>query len=296
MSNAAIAWAKGQKTGSGSRKIVLLVLADYADQTGQAFPSVRQLCVDTDLSERAVRKALSELAELGLLGRQHRVRTDQSNTSNLFVLNMQGVGARRAPLGAPDAPPPLHDVHPLLHEVQGDGARGAPLEPLLEPSLSFSVARATKRAEAQQAQAPKPDLDEPFHRFWAAYPKREGPNPKKPARAEFAAAVRRGSDPEAILAGAVRFAAHWAKRSGSELRFVPHARKWLRDEAWQDDDDAAMPEPKLVASDETWRRRHERWRRTGSWASSWGPDPDDPMTKFPAHLRRANDPSPLEAV
>jgi hypothetical protein len=53
-------------------KLVLLALALRAGQDGRAWPSIGRLCVDTGLSERAVRYAIQTLAEAGHLSVQHR--------------------------------------------------------------------------------------------------------------------------------------------------------------------------------------------------------------------------------
>lgn len=139
------------------------------------------------------------------------------------------------------------------------------------------------------SKAIKANLDEAFERFWRAYPRREGPNPKKPARLEFVSAVNRGADPEAIIAGAERLASLWRGRPESDLRFVSHARKWLRDETWQDDAPApAQPRQArdtLPADADLLIKFVEKHRQTGSWPATFGPPPDDPATLVPEALR-----------
>jgi hypothetical protein len=107
----AIAWAKSQRTGSPTLKAVLMAVADYADERGCAWPSQARLMQDTELSERAVRGALSELATLGFLRREHRRRQDGSRATDILWL---GINRHDAPvvrqdvpeLPAPDAAPP----------------------------------------------------------------------------------------------------------------------------------------------------------------------------------------------
>lgn len=76
-------------------------------------------------------------------------------------------------------------------------------------------------------------LDDPFARFWAAYPKRT-PNPRARAAAEFARAVRRfGVRPHELIEAARAFAAEQA-RLAVRPEYIPHARTWLAQERWRD--------------------------------------------------------------
>ena len=71
-----------------------------------------------------------------------------------------------------------------------------------------------------------------FETFWGIYPHRgEHPDPKKPARLKFVAAVKRGVDPAAIIAGAERFRAY-VERQSTEPKFRPQAQTWLNQDRW----------------------------------------------------------------
>lgn len=82
------------------------------------------------------------------------------------------------------------------------------------------------------ANATRPVRDEAFEEFWKAYPKRDGANPKAPAHKAFAAAVKSGADPQAIIAGARLCASRDAAKVGTP--YIPQAVKWLRDRRWED--------------------------------------------------------------
>lgn len=79
---------------------------------------------------------------------------------------------------------------------------------------------------------PTADTEIMFDQFWGAYPKRLGSNPKAPARAKFMTAVRRGSDPQKIIAGAQAYARE--AKVGTE--FVCMAVTWLNQRRWEDYD------------------------------------------------------------
>lgn len=92
-----------------------------------------------------------------------------------------------------------------------------------DPPLSNSstVAGATRRTQSDK-----------FEEFWKAYPKREGANPKKPAKAVFVAKLKAGATVEEIVAGARACAVRDRDKIGTP--YIPQAVKWLRDERWRD--------------------------------------------------------------
>ena len=63
----AITWAYRTEVGSPTRKAVLLVLANYADEDDSAYPSANRIAKMTELSNSTVRKALDELQEMGVI-------------------------------------------------------------------------------------------------------------------------------------------------------------------------------------------------------------------------------------
>jgi uncharacterized protein YdaU (DUF1376 family) len=78
------------------------------------------------------------------------------------------------------------------------------------------------------------DVKAAFERFTAAYPKREGTDPSKPAFDKFAAAVKSGTDPAAIIAGAVAYAAEQAGLGKVGTQFVKQRVAWLNQRLWED--------------------------------------------------------------
>ncbi|GGH14596.1 hypothetical protein GCM10007036_14020 [Alsobacter metallidurans] len=82
--------------------------------------------------------------------------------------------------------------------------------------------------------AAQPD---PFEAFWALYPKRPG-NPRKPAAEKFAAALKRGVDPMAIVEGVRRYA---LSREGEDPTYTAMASTWLHQERWTVDFTPARP-------------------------------------------------------
>lgn len=68
MSFQALSWAYGLSLGSAPQKAVLIYLAQFAHEDGTCtWPSVLNIQVATELGERAVRKALKDLQDKGLI-------------------------------------------------------------------------------------------------------------------------------------------------------------------------------------------------------------------------------------
>lgn len=73
-----------------------------------------------------------------------------------------------------------------------------------------------------------------FDEFWKAYPKRDGANPKTPARKKFLSAVKSGVDPGEIIAAVKRFADEARAKGQIGTPYVPQAMTWLSQQRWGD--------------------------------------------------------------
>ncbi len=67
MSFQAMAWAIKQKTGSTPRKLVLLMLANFANEDFECYPSISKIAAECEMSERTVLRAIKALEEEGLV-------------------------------------------------------------------------------------------------------------------------------------------------------------------------------------------------------------------------------------
>ena len=71
-----------------------------------------------------------------------------------------------------------------------------------------------------------------FEAFLQAYPsRRPHPNPRKPALTKFQAAIRGGTDPAIIVAGAERYAAY-VRTERTDPKYIAQAATWLNQERW----------------------------------------------------------------
>lgn len=97
MSLAALKWAREQKTGSAGRKLVLLVLAEFADETGLAYPNQDTIADVSEQGTRTVRGHLEGLESSGLIERAKRYRDDGGRLSDAYRLHIPAKSAGSPP-------------------------------------------------------------------------------------------------------------------------------------------------------------------------------------------------------
>ena len=72
------------------QKLVLLALAEAADENGVSSPSISVLAIQCQLSSRTVQRVINSLLNADLLQRDRRQREDGSSISNQYQLKVQG--------------------------------------------------------------------------------------------------------------------------------------------------------------------------------------------------------------
>lgn len=115
--------AMATKVGNPLRKLVLIKLADNANDLGECWPSYQHIADQCEISKRSVITHIKALEKDGLLTIHRRKISEIRNQSNVFILTLGGAGDSLG--GAGDSPPP--------------GAGAAPrtshsLEPVKEPT------------------------------------------------------------------------------------------------------------------------------------------------------------------
>lgn len=79
-------WAFAQKVG-GNEKLVLLALADHADEEWSCYPGMETLAAKASVSVRTVQNVLARLEEAGYLTRERRHSQNTGyRTSNRYTL------------------------------------------------------------------------------------------------------------------------------------------------------------------------------------------------------------------
>jgi hypothetical protein len=125
---------------------------------------------------------------------------------------------------ASEAEPSQRDQFPQNGEMSPQmKEEGGRVEEEVEKKVSRSVAKATRPVE-----------DSKFEEFWQAYPRRDGPNPRKPAEQKFNALAKTGVDPDVMIAGAKQLAVEESRRGKIGTQFVAQAVTWLNQQRWSD--------------------------------------------------------------
>ena len=92
MSVRAMAWVWKQQL-SGPEKLVLMALADHADEDGICWPGNAHLARKCNLSQRSVQRHVKNLIDNGYMTAHRRFRDTGGQTSNRYALNVDGVTA-----------------------------------------------------------------------------------------------------------------------------------------------------------------------------------------------------------
>ena len=205
MSVQAMTWAWAVECPNGTAKLVLLCLANYADEHGSCFPGQKKIAEQCGVCLRTVKDALARLEQAGLLSREHRQRADGTRTSDRYYLELSKV----------------QDLHKgaeaKVQDLSNQGAESAPQykpnglsEPVREPSET--------RARGIRTTA--------FDEWWISYPHKVG---KAAAKKAFRQAVALASIDE-LRIGVQRYI-----DTKPPDRPWCNPATWLNQERWKDE-------------------------------------------------------------
>lgn len=132
------------------------------------------------------------------------------------------------------------------------------------------VPRTSTKDDLSRAVSPE-RANSHFEDFWKAYPRRDGPNPRKDAERKFEALVKTGVEPSMMIEAAKQLAVDEARRGNVGTRFIPQAVTWLNQQRWIDHAAIAFDE-QVAAID--WDAQVARFKRGIGWSAKWyGPEP-----------------------
>lgn len=131
------------KVGNPLRKLVLIKLADNANDLGECWPSYQHIAEQCEISRRSVINHIKALEDSGLLVKKYRNGTHKANSSNVYTLNLDG--AAPAPSESPALPPsaaPAPDGEsPAPHPSAAPAPRTShSFEPVNEPEREQGTA------------------------------------------------------------------------------------------------------------------------------------------------------------
>ena len=129
MSIKCLAWAWGRRLPP-LPKLILLAVADHADDTGFAWPGINGVAEKCGLSRRTVQRHMNYLSDKGLVTVEPRTRPDGSATSNSYQINMTPVS---------ESHPPASDCHPPVSPVSPPRVSADTPLTVIEPSLTTTT-------------------------------------------------------------------------------------------------------------------------------------------------------------
>lgn len=151
------------KVGSPLRKLVLVKLADQANDDGECWPSYQSIAEACEMSRRTVISHIEWLEENGFLRRNYRKSKEGLSRSNVFVLTIES-GANAALQGANNSPRGANAAPPSGENFAPGGANAAPIETVNE-SISFESVNesggARARDPAPPPRDPPPEIPDP---------------------------------------------------------------------------------------------------------------------------------------
>ena len=176
MSIQAVAWAISQRVGSPTGKVLLMCLANYANEHGECWPSQKTISKEAELGERATRDWLKKLEQAGFIERHRRNRNDGSRTSDFIIMNLnKRVDTVPETLTADNAARP----NQAASGSQPNGTSRRPKRhamPDIEPSVKPSEEPSTGARTLGRSG---------FDLFWEEWPAKDRPRKRQAAKWSF---------------------------------------------------------------------------------------------------------------
>ena len=184
-----------------TEKLILVILANYADEHGSCYPSQQHIANIIELNDlKHIRKILHRFQDMGLLKIEQRFQINGGNTSNRYHLSLGG--GLQTPLGAFTRTPRV----------------ATPPNTKEEPKENNNYAAKAKEAQKNC-----------FEEFWKLYPRKVG---KHQAKVKYNKEIKSCS-PEVMRVLVKRFAEE-TKFNKTEDQFIPHCATWLNQRRYLD--------------------------------------------------------------
>lgn len=212
MSMLLTAQAMQLKVGNATRKLVLLKLADNANDNGVCWPSYEYIADMCEVDRRTVMRHIKTLEEMGFVSVRTR-KGEKGNSSNVYQLN----------LGSDKLSPPS--------DTRSRGVVSQDHQP--SDPMSPGISHRTSQLEpVKNKQKNSSELESCFARLWAAYPTKKS---KKNSLAKFKSIVTAQSEPPEVFTEMLcrDVETRVANRQFGFDRL--HLTTYLNQERWNDD-------------------------------------------------------------
>lgn len=207
-----------------AEKLVLLSLADQANDDGECWPSVRNMCKRSCLSERTVQRVLRTLESMGVLFRELK-----AGHSNIYRIN-----------ATPVMVTPRHGGTPVMvtgEGCHGDGGGGVMVTPRTISRTKREPHPPSPRGVGASANQPRllrsspAEQPEGFAEFWLAYPRKAA---KGDALKAWVKLTPDAGLQRTILnnLGLRAASEEWRAENG---RWIPYPASYLNGMRWEDE-------------------------------------------------------------
>ena len=247
MSAKAMFWALDLEGLSSTQKLVLILLANHANEDDVCWPSITRLTKKAGLGRATVFRALDELERQGIVTRTERVHEKGGRSTSLFTLQIEAsVGVSARPVVSD---PPSHSETPPVSPRDPPRLTVRPHESNIEPITSNQTPSHSETS---------------FDLWWESYPRKAA---KGSARKAYASALKKvPADSLLKLTKAFDF--------GKDEKFIPHPATWLNAERWIEAEADTDTTPRMT--DEEVHMMF--WTKNRYWNADWGPRPDKRAT------------------
>lgn len=216
-------WESSQHAGSDL--LMLLAIADFSDDDGNAYPAVATLAAKCRMKERNCRYILRTLEGSGELSIKSNAGP---HGSNLYRVNLNRLGLQHsaglqslAGLQHSAATPAKDCRQPLQHSAANPSVNHQ------EPSTQHDAEKQRRICSPSVSES----ADDGFAEFWSVYP-------RKVAKSQALKAWKKIKPAGQLLADLIaalekqKDSADWLKDGG---RFVPFPATWLNGRRWEDE-------------------------------------------------------------
>ena len=165
------------KVGNPLRKLVLLKLADNANDQGECWPSLQYIADQCEISKRSVISHISALCDSGLLKKEHREGKFKANASNLYTLTIHSetpalhsannsLGGETPALPPSETPAPRisNSLEPVIEPINGTSAN-ADEHTTSQPEKQKNQEQGTTATEKQKLKSNYQAVIDAFHKI-----------------------------------------------------------------------------------------------------------------------------------
>ena len=256
-------------------KLVLIALADMADDDGICWPAMKKVAKKSLCSKRTAQRAIGRFEDMQILSKTERPKEQKRNDSNLYQLDFMALihmtnsvlkGDTVSPTGRQSDTHRGDTVSPTGRQSDTQVGDTVTPETINKEPTNRTYQEPITGTGAASAAASEP-VGELFEQFRAAYPASRRKTEVKQAKAQFTAALKKVDSPQVLIDAAAAYA-NYCQVQGTEPRYIKGMWRWLRDERWMDEYEA----------NQQFMSKASRMRARMGVHSPWFPEATAPTT------------------